>query len=55
MSYLYKRIADLCVNSEFKEFHEQLVLLKNRQIFWLHMIKNRLLSCPSLMLDLAAV
>ncbi len=55
MSYLYKRIADLCVNSEFKEFHEQLVLLKNRQISWLHMIKNRLLSCPSLMLDLAAV
>jgi len=55
MSYLYKNISILGTDQELKEFYEQLVLMKDRQVSWLHMIRNRLLSCPSLMLDLVTV
>ncbi len=55
MAQFYIKIAILCADQELKEFHERLALLKERQIFLLHVIRNRLLSCPSLMLDLVAV
>lgn len=55
MSYLYKNISILGTDQELKEFYKQLVLVKDRQISLLCSIRNRLLSCPSLMLDLAAV
>ncbi len=55
ISQFYKKISKLCGDQELKEFHEQMVLLKDRHSTLLYTIRNRFLSCPSLMLDLVAV
>jgi rubrerythrin len=45
--HFYKKILQVCHDHELKEFHKQLVLLKEQQFTLLHNIKKQFLSHPN--------